>query len=51
LAVINSAISEGLQLDSLIKNLTISNGTLNAISFNAFAGLMVCFSAGMTGIF
>jgi hypothetical protein len=37
LVVFNSAIiSKGLQLYSQIQNLTISNGTLNAIFLNAF---------------
>ncbi len=36
LVVINSAISEGLPFYSQIRNLTISNGTQNAISLNAF---------------
>jgi hypothetical protein len=46
LGVINSALSEGLRLYSQIKNLTLSNGTLNALSSTAFSGLMVLFFSG-----
>jgi hypothetical protein len=40
-----SAMSEGPQLYSQIYNLTISNGTQNVTSLNAFFGLTVYFSA------
>jgi hypothetical protein len=51
LVVFDTAMNEGLHFYSLIKNLTISNGTLNAISSNAFPGRTVCFSVVMIGIF
>jgi hypothetical protein len=44
--VSNIAIFEGPQLYSQIKNLTISNGTLNAISSNEVCGLKVLFFNG-----
>jgi hypothetical protein len=46
----DTAISEGLQLYNQIWNLTISNGTLNAISSNAFSGLRFRFSTMMIGM-
>jgi hypothetical protein len=49
--VFDSALSEGLQLYSQIQNLTLSNGTLDAMSLNSFFGLTVRFSAVMIGVF
>jgi hypothetical protein len=51
LVVFSEASSEGLQLYSLILNLTISNRTLNAIFSNAFFVLKAPFTAVMDKVF